>query len=118
VLNEIRIKTPEIWERHHKKVLQSIADFEKLGFCMSWGDLRRDVHAVGVPLRLMSTGDIVVFNCAMQAFLVKPAQIRNDIGPKLAAMVREVAEPGDFVVCLGAGSITNWAQALPAELGK
>jgi UDP-N-acetylmuramate--alanine ligase len=36
----------------------------------------------------------------------------------LAGMVREVAKPGDFVVCLGAGSITSWAQALPAELGK
>jgi len=32
--------------------------------------------------------------------------------------VREIARPGDFVVCLGAGSITNWAQALPAELAK
>lgn len=91
LLNEIRIKTPVMWERHHKKVLQSLVDFEKLGFCMSWGDLRREVHAVGVPLRLMSTGDIVVFNCAMQSFLVKPAQIRNDIGPKLAAMVRGLA---------------------------
>jgi UDP-N-acetylmuramate--alanine ligase len=36
----------------------------------------------------------------------------------LARMVREIAKPGDFVVCLGAGSITSWAQALPAELGK
>jgi UDP-N-acetylmuramate--alanine ligase len=36
----------------------------------------------------------------------------------LAGMVREIAKPGDFVVCLGAGSITNWAQTLPAELGK
>jgi UDP-N-acetylmuramate--alanine ligase len=35
---------------------------------------------------------------------------------KLAPMVRELAKPGDFVVCLGAGSITNWAQSLPAEL--
>jgi UDP-N-acetylmuramate--alanine ligase len=40
-------------------------------------------------------------------------------GPEdLAGMVREIAKPGDFVVCLGAGSITNWAQALPAELAK
>ena len=91
ILNEIRIKTPEMWERHHKKVLQSLADFEKLGFCMSWGDLRRDVNAVGVPLRLLSTGKIIVFNCAMQSLLVKPAQIRNDIGPKLAVMVRSLA---------------------------
>ena len=34
----------------------------------------------------------------------------------LAPMVRELAKPGDFVVCLGAGSITNWAQSLPTEL--
>jgi len=34
----------------------------------------------------------------------------------LAEMVASIAAPGDFVVCLGAGSITNWAQALPDEL--
>jgi UDP-N-acetylmuramate--alanine ligase len=34
----------------------------------------------------------------------------------LAEMVHSIARPGDFVVCLGAGSITNWAQALPAQL--
>jgi UDP-N-acetylmuramate--alanine ligase len=38
-------------------------------------------------------------------------------GPeKLAALVKELAKPGDYVVCLGAGSITQWAYALPAEL--
>ena len=35
---------------------------------------------------------------------------------KLAPMVSELAKPGDFVVCLGAGSITAWAQNLPGEL--
>jgi UDP-N-acetylmuramate--alanine ligase len=34
----------------------------------------------------------------------------------LPALVAELAKPGDFVVCLGAGSITNWANALPADL--
>ncbi len=38
-------------------------------------------------------------------------------GPeKLASLVKKLAKPGDYVVCLGAGSITQWAQALPAEL--
>lgn len=38
-------------------------------------------------------------------------------GPeKLAALIAETARPGDFVVCLGAGSITQWAYALPGEL--
>jgi len=38
-------------------------------------------------------------------------------GPeKLASLIAEMAQPGDYVVCLGAGSITQWAYALPAEL--
>ncbi|MFN3077777.1 MAG: UDP-N-acetylmuramate--L-alanine ligase [Alphaproteobacteria bacterium] len=36
----------------------------------------------------------------------------------LPALVKEMTRPGDFVVCLGAGSITTWANALPAELEK
>jgi UDP-N-acetylmuramate--alanine ligase len=35
---------------------------------------------------------------------------------KLASFVASMAEPGDYVVCLGAGSITQWAYALPAQL--
>ena len=34
----------------------------------------------------------------------------------LAGMIAEQAASGDMVVCLGAGSITNWAHALPDEL--
>jgi UDP-N-acetylmuramate--alanine ligase len=35
---------------------------------------------------------------------------------QLAGLVRNIARPGDYVVCLGAGSITQWAYALPGEL--
>jgi UDP-N-acetylmuramate--alanine ligase len=34
----------------------------------------------------------------------------------LAPIVHDLARPGDIVVCLGAGSITNWANSLPADL--
>ncbi len=34
----------------------------------------------------------------------------------LEALVREQARPGDMVVCLGAGTISAWAHALPARL--
>jgi UDP-N-acetylmuramate--alanine ligase len=30
--------------------------------------------------------------------------------------VRDIAHPGDYVVFLGAGNITQWAYALPGEL--
>lgn len=35
---------------------------------------------------------------------------------KLAEIVASLAKPGDYVLCLGAGTITNWAQSLPDEL--
>ncbi|GJE74992.1 MULTISPECIES: UDP-N-acetylmuramate--L-alanine ligase [Methylorubrum] len=34
----------------------------------------------------------------------------------LAGLVAGRAQPGDYVVCLGAGTITQWAYALPGEL--
>jgi UDP-N-acetylmuramate--alanine ligase len=38
-------------------------------------------------------------------------------GPdRLAGVIAGLARPGDYVVCLGAGSITQWAYALPDEL--
>jgi UDP-N-acetylmuramate--alanine ligase len=38
-------------------------------------------------------------------------------GPQqLAGLVKNIACPGDYVVCLGAGNITQWAYALPGEL--
>jgi len=39
-----------------------------------------------------------------------------DSPEKLASLVAGMAQPGDYVVCLGAGSITQWAYALPGEL--
>ncbi|HXL14093.1 MAG TPA: UDP-N-acetylmuramate--L-alanine ligase [Bradyrhizobium sp.] len=35
---------------------------------------------------------------------------------ELAKLVHGIAAKGDFVVCLGAGNITQWAYALPGEL--
>ncbi|MFZ1992092.1 MAG: UDP-N-acetylmuramate--L-alanine ligase [Alphaproteobacteria bacterium] len=35
---------------------------------------------------------------------------------ELAKVIAGLAEPGDIVVCLGAGSITYWANALPEQL--
>jgi len=38
-------------------------------------------------------------------------------GPeKLPSIIKNLAKPDDYVVCLGAGSITQWAYSLPAEL--
>ena len=35
---------------------------------------------------------------------------------QLAPLVSTMVKPGDIVVCLGAGTITAWAYALPEQL--
>ena len=39
-----------------------------------------------------------------------------DMSEQLAPLVRSMVKPGDIVVCLGAGTITQWAYALPGQL--
>ncbi|HZS64021.1 MAG TPA: UDP-N-acetylmuramate--L-alanine ligase [Xanthobacteraceae bacterium] len=39
-----------------------------------------------------------------------------DDAKQLAGIVKGLVKPGDLVVCLGAGNITQWAYALPGEL--
>jgi UDP-N-acetylmuramate--alanine ligase len=36
--------------------------------------------------------------------------------PQLAGIVKSLAKPGDYLVCLGAGNITQWAYSLEGEL--
>jgi UDP-N-acetylmuramate--alanine ligase len=72
-----------------------------------------DVYAAGEqPIEGASRDALVA---GMRAHGHRNVQALQD--PKeLAPLIHELARPGDFVVCLGAGSITNWAQALPGEL--
>jgi UDP-N-acetylmuramate--alanine ligase len=39
-----------------------------------------------------------------------------DVPAELPPLIQKIARPGDFVICLGAGNITQWAHALPKEL--
>ena len=54
--------------------------------------------------------------CRRYARAVIAKSFRYDAPQDTAGIVRGIARPGDYVVCLGAGSITQWAYALPAEL--
>ena len=42
--------------------------------------------------------------------------MRSTTPEQLAPLVRNLVKPGDIVVCLGAGTITQWAYALPGQL--
>ena len=44
--------------------------------------------------------------------------LRIDGADELPVLIRNLALPGDIVVCLGAGTITQWAYPLPGQLSE
>ncbi|WP_029014034.1 UDP-N-acetylmuramate--L-alanine ligase [Niveispirillum irakense] len=108
-------RTIAVVQPHRYSRLQSLfADF-----CTCFNDadtvIVSDIYAAGEqPIQGASRDDLV------EGLRVHGHRdVRALSGPDaLPALVREIAKPGDMVVCLGAGTITQWANALPAELDK
>jgi len=95
VINQIKVKTPDIWTRHCGKVETSLEDFRVRGFCMHHGDFNPHVHTVAVPMRRRDDRDLLVFNCAVPVHAVQRGQLEADLGPRLVAMVRAIEDALD-----------------------
>ena len=90
VLNQMKVKAPETLRKFKPQIDKSLEEIRSKGYCVSNGDLRREVHAVGVPMRRSVDGEIVTFNCGVPSFMLKKGQLEEDLGPRLVAMVRNI----------------------------
>jgi UDP-N-acetylmuramate--alanine ligase len=98
---------------HRFTRLQSL--FDQFATCFNDADavIVADVYAAGEqPIAGIDRNHLVQ---AIKAHGHRNA-IALDNPAALAGVVRGLARPGDYVVCLGAGTITQWAYALPGEL--
>ena len=90
LLNQMKVKQPELLRKYKPQIDRGIEDVRSRGFCTSIGELRREVHAVGVPMRRSIDGEMMSFNCGVPAFMLKKDQLEDDIGPRLVSMVRNI----------------------------
>ena len=90
LLNQMKVKQPEMLRKFRPQIDRGLEDVRSRGYCSSIGELRREVHAVGVPMRRSVDGEIVSFNCGVPAFMLKKGQLEDDIGPRLVTMVRNI----------------------------
>ena len=96
------------------------------------------IHCLGVAVNPLATGTpsgAVTSVCSLRCCFDSPIDGANrdslvqglrthghrnvvplDGPERLSLLVAGMAQSGDYVVCLGAGSITQWAYALPGEL--
>jgi len=106
-------KVVAVVQPHRYTRLQSL--FEEFCTCFNDADavVVADVYAAGeAPIEGIDRDHYVAGLCAHGHRDVIPLQKSAD----LAGIVKGLAKPGDLVVCLGAGNITQWAYALPGEL--
>jgi UDP-N-acetylmuramate--alanine ligase len=117
VLRAARESTPgqviAVVQPHRFSRLQSL--FEPFSTCFNDADavIVADVYAAGeAPIDGVDREHLVSAIRARGHRQVIPLPGQ----PELAGIVKGLAKPGDYVVCLGAGNITQWAYSLADEL--
>jgi UDP-N-acetylmuramate--alanine ligase len=98
---------------HRYTRLQSL--FEPFSTCFNDADavIVADVYPAGeTPIKGIDRDHLVTAIRARGHRQVIPLPAQTE----LAGIVKSLAKPGDYVVCLGAGNITLWAFSLESEL--
>jgi UDP-N-acetylmuramate--alanine ligase len=89
--------------------------FEEFCSCMNEADkvVVADVYSAGeAPIEGVGRAQFVDGLRARGHRNVKSLNRPED----LPALIADIAGPGDYVICVGAGTITQWANALPGQL--
>lgn len=91
LMGHIRKRTQSAAEfsRIEKGVEQAVRDVAKRGFCMSVGDWRQDVNAVGVPL-IAHDRNIYILICGGPAFRISRKILEEECGPRLVELAKKI----------------------------
>ncbi len=102
-----------VMQPHRYSRLASL--FEEFCTCFNEADIVfvADVYPAGEELIESATGDALAEGIGNHGHRNVSKLESPDA---LARNIAEIAQPGDYVICLGAGDITKWAYALPGEL--
>jgi DNA-binding IclR family transcriptional regulator len=90
LLRDLREHYGSRWPRMRDGIERAGEMIERTGFALSVGEWQDDVHAAGVALKLNDGTGPYAFNCGAPAFRFTEDRLRNDIGPRLVAMVRNI----------------------------
>jgi len=90
LLRDLREHYGSRWGRMREGIERAGEIVAKRGFAISAGDWHDDIHAVGVALKLNDGTGPYAFNCGAPAFRFTEERLRDDIGPRLVAMVRTI----------------------------
>lgn len=90
MLAQLREESPQIWEKNHEGIARAVEDVRKRGFTMSIGSWHPEVNSVGVPLKDPKSGTLYALNCGGPEFMLSEERLRNELGPRLIELARQI----------------------------
>jgi DNA-binding IclR family transcriptional regulator len=90
LMRELREHYGSRWSKLRDGIERSGEFIARHGFAISAGDWHDDIAAAGVALKLNDGTGPYAFNCGAPAFRFTEDRLRNDIGPRLVTMVRNI----------------------------
>jgi DNA-binding IclR family transcriptional regulator len=90
LLRDLREHYGARWTKMRDGIERAGETVAKYGFVISAGEWHDDIAAAGVALKLNDGTGPYAFNCGAPAFRFTEDRLRNDIGPRLVTMVRNI----------------------------
>ena len=90
LINQLRVRQPAEWARHGEQLMLNLSDFVRTGYCLSLGEIYPDVQGVAVPLGRIEEREPAALNCAFTGRPIDERWLREEIAPKLLALVRQL----------------------------
>jgi DNA-binding IclR family transcriptional regulator len=78
-------------DRVEVELKAAIAEVDKTGFAVSFGDWRREIYAVGAPVWFDRGDTVLALNCGTRRRDLYPDKFRRELGPELMAMSSEIS---------------------------
>ncbi|MGH6709589.1 MAG: IclR family transcriptional regulator [Bradyrhizobium sp.] len=91
ILDAIRRQHGDDWPLIKRSIETSMRDVAERGFCVSTGEWRKDINAVGAPIVAPGGGAIYALSFGGPAYLVLQDQLDHELGPALAAAANTIS---------------------------
>lgn len=87
----IREEQPDRYDKARASLEHAVLEFEKVGYCTGYGDWRRDVNGIAVPVFSLNGARTYGLNIGGPSFHVKKKQLEGNYAKRLIAAARTLS---------------------------
>lgn len=80
-------------ERLEKGLEEAISDYNKFGYCTSFGSWKPEINAIAAPIRSLDGTSIYGVNVGGPSFLISPEELHEEYGERLREAVNALGKP-------------------------